>query len=496
MRSWKYFLLRCKVLQITWLFSISLQLAWSAFGQDVQIYVSSQAGDRIAVKPNLRFVDGVRVGQYNFNVDDAVNYQKIDGFGASLLEAGLICINDLPPMEQEKLLRALFDPKEGAGFSAMKTVIAGTDFMSAGPFYSYAPTPGDLHMQSFSISRDLGTNGLITFIRRARRFGNFVLQAPMDYPPDWMLVDVDTNQDINPKYYEALALYYLRYLQEYEKNGVFIDYLSLFNEPGIYTKIPYEHIRDLLRDHVGPLLQKAGVRTKIMLSEAPEREDAYHNYSIVLDDPAARQYVAAAPYHGYDFKNFEKIAELHTRYPDLPLWMTEVCWAYQAGAPKSVPLPRYDFEDGDFWGNQIFNDLEIGAAAWIYWNMILDEKGGPWSISYIHGNPDPNAQHPVVIVDRQTKRVTYTGLYYYLTHFSRFVRPGAIRMQTTGLYDGVRVISFRSPDGLIVSQLMNSRNWEANVNLISRGRLLPIKLPAISIATALWSPTTSGATVQ
>jgi glucosylceramidase len=488
MPSWKYLFRNWKVHLIALLLSMTLQLASSAFGQDVQVYISSKAGDRIVPKPPLRFVEGAGRSDYNFNINDGVTYQKMDGFGASMLEAGLICLNDLPPTQQEAVLRALFDPKEGAGFTAMKTVIAGTDFMSAGPFYTYAPTSGDVEMKNFSIARDLGTNGLITFIKRARRYGSFVLQAPMDYPPDWMLVHVDTNQDVDPKYYDALALYYLRYLQEYEKNGVFIDYLSLFNEPGVYTKISYEHIRDLLREHVGPLLQRAGVRTKIMLSEAPEREEAYRNYPVVLDDPATRKYVAIAPYHGYDFKGFDKIAEFHTRYPDIPTWMTEVCWAYEAGAPKSVPLPRYDFEDGDFWGNQIFNDLESGASAWIYWNMILDEKGGPWSISYTHGNPDPNAQHPVVIVDRQTKKVTYTGLYYYLTHFSKFVRPGALRVQTTGLYDGVRVITFRSSDGHMVSQLMNSRNWDVDVNLSSRGRRLAIKLPAMSITTALWSP--------
>jgi hypothetical protein len=87
--------------------------------------------------------------------------------------------------------------------------------------------------------------------------------------------------------------------------------------------------------------------------------------------------------------------------------MTEVCYAYEAGTPKSMSLPRYDFEDGDFWGTQIFNDLEAHASAWIYWNMILDEKGGPWSVSYVHGNPDPNIQHPVVIIDREKKKVTY-----------------------------------------------------------------------------------------
>jgi hypothetical protein len=50
-----------------------------------------------------------------------------------------------------------------------------------------------------------------------------------------------------------------------------------------------------------------------MLSEAPERDEAYKNYPIVLDDPAARKYVAAAPYHGYDFKDYSDIAKLHER---------------------------------------------------------------------------------------------------------------------------------------------------------------------------------------
>src|SRR5438105_7708065 len=337
-----------------------------AVSQDIQIFVSSQAGDRLTTKHPLHFEDKREPVSPAFEINDAVTYQKIDGFGASLLEAGLICINSLPLAEQEAVLRALFDPKEGAGFSAMKTVLASTDFMSAGPFYSYAPVQGDVAMKHFSIARDLGPNGLITFIKRARRYGNFVLQAPMDYPPDWMLFDVDTKQDVNPKYYDSLARYYLRYLQEYQKNGIFIDYLSLFNEPGVYTKIPYNHIRDLLRDHVGPLLDHSGLHTKIMLSEAPERDEAYQNYPIVLDDPAARKYVAGAPYHGYDFKDYAKIAKLHEKYHDIPLWMTEGCYAYEAGTPKSMSLPRYEFENGYFWGAQIFKDLEAHASAWTY----------------------------------------------------------------------------------------------------------------------------------
>jgi glucosylceramidase len=475
---------RCLVLFLAVFLLIS---CLETVAQNVQTFVSSKAGDRITPKPILRFEPDRDPRAADFEIDDVVSFQKIDGFGASFLEAGLICLNSLPLSQREAVLRSLFDPDKGAGFSAMKTVIASTDFMSAGPYYSYDDVRGDVSMTHFSIARDLGPNGLITFIKSARQYGKFVLQAPMDYPPDWMLFDVNKNQDVNPQYYDALARYYLRYLQEYEKHDVFIDYLSLFNEPDIYTKIPYNEIDALLRDHVGPLLKKEGVRTRIMMSEAPNREDAARNYPIVLDDPAARQYVSVAPYHGYDDKDWDKIVNLHRQYPDLPLWMTEVCYAYDAGTPKSMSLPRFDFDDGGYWGNQIFNDLEVDTSAWIYWNMILDEKGGPWSVSKIHGNPNPNVQHPIVIIDRRSKKVTYTGLYYYLAHFSKFVRPGAIRIKTAGSLDGVRVMAFKLPGGGIVTELMNSQKVDVEMRLKFHDRVLRLKLPAISITTALWN---------
>ncbi len=463
-----------------------------AFGQEVRIYVSSRAGDRITPKSPLRFEPRTESKDLVFRINDAVRYQTIAGFGASFLEAGMICLHSLEPAEQESVLRALFDPERGAGFSAMKTVIAGTDFMSAGPWYTYDETPGDVEMKHFTIARDLGPNGLIGYIKRARKYGRFVLQAPMDYPPDWMLFDVNKNQDINPRYFDALAHYYLRYLQEYEKNSIFIDYLSLFNEPGVYTKIPYTKIRDLLKNHVGPILEKEGLKTKIQLSEAPSRDDAYEHYPVALDDPGARKYVAALPYHGYDFKQFARMAEIHKRYPDLPLWMTEVCYAYEAGTPRTMPLPRYDFEDGDFWGNQIMSDLESYASAWIYWNMILDQNGGPWLVSPIHGDPDPNVQHPVVIIDRDKKKITYTGLYYYLAHFSKFVRPGAVRIETSGSHAGVRCAAFKDTGAGLVAQLINSRRADVEVRLDWRGRSLRLILPSISITTCLWRPPETG----
>jgi glucosylceramidase len=457
--------------------------------QQVQVFASSKAGDRLARKPSLRFEPGKPAASPTFRIDDSVTYQEIDGFGASFLEAGLVCLHSLPPGKQEEVLRALFDPGTGAGFTVMKTVMAATDFMSAGPFYSYDDTPGDTELKHFSIQRDLRPNGLITFIKRARKYGQFRLEAPMDYPPDWMLTTVEDrkHQDVNPRYYGALAQYYLRYLQEYQKHGVFIDYLSLFNEPGIYTKIPYESIRTLYKDHVAPLFQQAGVKTKLCFAEAEDRESAAANYPIVLDDPEARKFVPLLPFHGYRWKSSEPMTSLHKRYPDLKIWQTEVCYSYGSGTPPSMPLPRYDFLDGDFWGNLLVTDLEENSSAWIYWNMISDQTGGPWLVSEEHEDYPANIQHPVVIIDRKKQQVTYSGLYYYLAHFSKFVRPGSVRVDTQGSDEHVRVIAFKTPEGRLVAEVLNSQHVPATVHLAWHDCDLRVDLQPLSITTLQWS---------
>ena len=477
-----------KVLHLI-LFTLGSSLGFPAIGQEVAVYVTSKAGDRLAPKSPLHFVEKSARLESGFRLDDTTAHQKIDGFGASFLEAGSVCLQSLDASAQAAVLRALFDARQGAGFSAMKTAIGATDFQSAGPFYSYDDVPGDQKLLHFSIARDLEPTGLIPYIKRAHEYGNFVLQAPMDYPPDWMLMDLQKNQDVDPKYYDALALYYLRYVQEYQKQGVFVDYVSPFNEPGVYMKIPAEKIRDLIRQHLGPLFAKEHVETKIQVCDFGNRGDAAKSLPIILDDPNVRKYIRCISYHGYGFKDYHKIAALHDRYPALPIWMTEVDHSYGTDTPRSQPLPRYDYEDGDFWGSQIFSDLEAGASAWIYWNMILDEKGGPYLLSEVHGDGPDNYQHPVIVINRKTKQVTYTALYYYLAHFSKFVRPGAYRIRTEGAAEGVRCIAFKSPTGQMVAEVLNSQTRQVGTELRWRGKALGMALSPLSITTCLWKTT-------
>ncbi|HYK47954.1 MAG TPA: hypothetical protein VEV83_22405, partial [Parafilimonas sp.] len=130
----------------------------------VSVYVSSLAGDRLAKKPDIHFSRRENVSLPVIKVDDKIRYQKIEGFGATFNEAGMICLNALRVEDRAKVLQSLFDSVAGAGFSVMKSPIAACDFASAGPWYSYDETKDDTLMKHFSIERDLAPNGLITFI--------------------------------------------------------------------------------------------------------------------------------------------------------------------------------------------------------------------------------------------------------------------------------------------------------------------------------------------
>ncbi len=72
------------------------------YSQAINITISSLKGDRLTKHPQIRFES--LLPNADFLIDSNLKFQQIDGFGASFLEAGLLCLNDLPKDQQESLL--------------------------------------------------------------------------------------------------------------------------------------------------------------------------------------------------------------------------------------------------------------------------------------------------------------------------------------------------------------------------------------------------------
>jgi len=457
------------------------------------VYVSSRDGNRLTKRKNASFVIDTGSSMPMITVDEKKTYQTIEGFGATFNEAGMICLNSLSSAGKEKVLRSLFDYVSGSGFTLMKSPIAACDFASAGPWYSYNETTDDTLMAHFSIERDLGPNGLVTFIKAASRYGKFRIESPMDFAPNWMYYGLNKGQKhIQPKYYNALARYYSKYIEAYLKNGVHIDYLNLFNEADNewYSNVTYRVIASLIKNYVVPQLASDGLSVVIQFGETSNRPEATRKFPPILEDAELRRHINSLTVHGYDWNRFSTLTDLHNKFPDVPIWQTEVCYALPNNVPPNGPtrLPLYDFGDGEFWGNMIINDMKNWACAWIYWNMILDQNGGPWLVSIEHGDPDNNKQHPVVIINRNTRKVSYTGLYYYLTHFSKFVRPGAVRIEANGGSNNLNFVSFENMDHSIILNIINNGS-SSDCKIKWHNKTFVQKLSAHSITTFKWDVT-------
>ena len=142
--------------------------------------------------------------------------------------------------------------------------------------------------------------------------------------------------------------------------------------------------------------------------------------------------------------------------------------------------------------------MQAGASGWIYWNLALDSNGGPSLISPGHGDPRENKQHPVVIVDDNSFH--FTGLYFFLAHFSKFVRPGAVRVgvdESDALTSSVVAVAFEDApdedeDAGVTLQLVNSAKGKAHTVAVcaeidGSTWTANLTLPALSITTARWS---------
>jgi glucosylceramidase len=463
----------------------------SSNAERISVYASSSDGDRLTKQTDIIFTAVKESALPVITIKEDTLFQKIDGFGASFNEAGMICLNALSPDAREEVLKNLFDPKDGAGFSLMKSPLGSCDFASAGPWFSHNDTLGDTLMTNFSIGRDLGPNGQIAFIKAARKYGKFELETPMDFAPDWMYTDIKKgDKTIRKEYYSALALYLAKFVKSYAENNVTIDYLPVFNEPGCYSIITLKEIGELMKNHIGPLFKSEGLTTKLQLGQTMQRDEALRTFPPVLNDSSVSKWInGPVTFHGYDYLKFSELTELHKQLPGRQLWMTEICYAssncWPPGYKDLKALPKYEFSDGEFWGNMIVNDLKNWVSGWIYWNMILDQNGGPWLVSDEHGDPNPNIQHPVVIVNRENKRVDYTGLYYYLAHFSKFVRPGAFRINCTGGSSSLNFVGFLNSDNSIVLNVINNGD-ETDCKILFGNKMAIQKLKEHSITTLKW----------
>ncbi|MFA5989605.1 MAG: glycoside hydrolase family 30 beta sandwich domain-containing protein [Sphingomonas sp.] len=430
----------------------------------------------LAQQASLRFGASPASGQ-SIIVDPAQRYQSMVGFGAAMTDASAFLINQrMTSAQRRALLRDLFDRPAGIGLNFMRLTLGSSDFSQA--HYSYDDQPAgqrDPGLRHFSIAP--ARRDILPLARAVRRINpTIAIMATPWSPPGWMKTsDSLIRGSLRDGSAQDFAAYLRRSVLAFGQAGVPIDYLSLQNEPD-FEPADYPGMRLsaaqrawLIGAFVGPALQRSAPRTKIL--EWDHNWDKPDQPLLALADPVAARFISGVGWHCYA-GDAEAQKLVHDLHPKKDSFFTEC-----SGGEWAKPWP-------DSWP-WLMQNVMIGATRnWargiLLWNLALDEHHGP------HLGGCGNCRG-VVTIDSQTGAVSRNPEYYALAHFSRFVLPGATRIESTAAIGTVRSVAFINPDNSRVLILFNNGEQDTPVSVQERGgRSFDYRLPPRAAATFRW----------
>jgi glucosylceramidase len=464
------------------LFSAGYSLqAFSTDGKTVSIYTTASDSDlRMTLTDTLSFApaDQPLESEVAVFVNPDKTFQTFWGIGAAITDASAEVFAKLPESKQEEFLKAYYDTEEGIGYTLARVPIHSCDFSSGS--FTYV-SDQDKELRTFSIEPDREFR--IPLIKKAIEAagGELPLYASPWSPPAFMK---DNNNMLRggkllPEYHDSWALYYTKFIKAYEREGMPIWGVTLQNEPMavqrwescIYTA---EEERDFLKDHLGPIMEREGLGDKNIVVWDHNRDLITHRANTIFDDPEASKYAWGIGFHWYEvwaggeymYDNLDRINE---SYPDKKLLFTEGC-------VEGFDAEKYQhWANGERYGQSMINDFNEGTVGWTDWNILLDETGGP--------NHVGNYCFAPVHADTQTGELIYTPSYYYIGHFSKFIRPNAKRVSTVASRSHLLTTSFVNEDGTLATVVMNQSDEEISYELFVDNEAVEATIPPHSIQT-------------
>ena len=482
--------------------NICIMMGFNSQAQNtqVQIFETSASGNSLtAIKPLTANTNSIEI-----NIHPQEKFQKITGFGGSFTQSTAYLMYKLSAANRKKIINAYFS-ENGANYSLTRTHINSCDFSTHQ--YAYNTTDGDTTLQQFDISEDL--KGIIPMIQEAKKIskeGFKIIATPWTAPP-WMK---DNNKWVGgkllPKYYDTWALYFSKYFDTYKKLGINFWGITVENEPhgngNNWESMLFspKEMTDFVEFHLGPKLEKDGYGKIKILGYDQNRAGLQEWVDEMYRSTNSAKYFAGTAIHWYEstYDYFgDALQYAHKKNPTKHLINTEACidsevpkwkddnwyWSKEATDwgwdwasekekhlhPKYVPVFRY--------ATDIIGCLNNYVDGWVDWNMVLNKQGGP--------NWFKNWCAAPVLVDEENDEVYFTPLFYTMSHFSKFIRPGAARIGFTNPDKDLMVTAAQNIDGSIAVVVFNQTEQIKNISLTLNKQVTNIQISAKAIQTII-----------
>lgn len=443
---------------------------------NITIY-QSNGEEELFVKKTVQQLSSVspKAKMNTVTIDEDQTYQEMDGFGASFTDSSAYLIHQiLEPEQRVELMTNLFDPKDGIGLSVLRNPMGASDY--ARDFYSYNDLPAgetDVELERFSIAHD--EEDIIPLLQEAIRLNPEIkLMGSPWSPPGWMKTSESMiGGELKQQFYSVYADYFVRYIQAYAASGLPIYAVTPQNEalysPGHYPgmiMLP-EAQSDFIKNHLKPQFVKHSIDTKIFCYDHNWDEPDYPR--TVLKQANAE--VDGVAWHWYGGMPSTQ-SEVFDAFPDKEVHFTE------GSGGEWIPPFEQAFSNVVRTGIEILRNY---SKSLVLWNMALDEQNGPTVPGF-----GKSTCRGIVTINQQTKELTYTLDYYALAHFSKCIRPKAMRIASSSSNELIRSVAFKNTDGSMAIVLFNNGEESENVALKLQGAdILSFQLESKSVISIM-----------
>lgn len=409
---------------------------------DANIWLTDPSSDILFQEQNK-----ITFSRSNFSVpvieiNPEVSYQEMDGFGFTLTQGSAKHLLGMTEEARAALLQELFgDGANDIRINYLRLTIAASDLNeTVFSYHDLEEGEEDPLLEKFDLGPD--RQDVIPVLKEIIAINpDIKLMGSPWSPPAWMKDNKDTRGgSLLPEYYEAYALYFVKYIQQMAEEGIIIDAITVQNEPLHPGNNPSllmlpEQQAEFIKNHLGPMFEKNGIQTKIIIYDHnADRPD----YPIsILDDPEAKKYIDGSAFHLYGGK-IEALSEVHLAHPDKNLYFTEQ-WI---GAPGNLP--------GDLeWHvkNLIIGASRNWAKTVLEWNLSSAPDLRPFT-------DRGGCSLCLGAVTIKINQVYRNPAYYIIAHASKFVDAGSLRIDSNEP-EGLANIAFQRPDGKIVLIVLN-----------------------------------------
>jgi glucosylceramidase len=444
----------------------------------VNIFQSTEEGAMLESAGQTVFERDPAAENRVINLYPDVGYQEIIGFGAAFTETSAYQFSRMSAESKAKIIQAYFDPTEGLGYNFCRTHIHSCDFSLSR--YTYVDDE-DKELKTFSIDRD--RKYIVPFIKAAKKAvgDDLLLFASPWSPPAWMKNNEDMCHGgrLLDEYYKTWAQYFVRYFEEYQKEGIPFFALTVQNEAFawqtwescVYTaKEEAVFVTQFLK----PALKAAGFNDiKIMIWDH-NKERIYERARDSFAVPGAKDDIWGVAFHWYSGRHFNALAMTHNAFPDKPLILTEYNIGGSVG--ETAPMPHTSWKGVELCATELIGDFNNHMAAESMWNLLVDEAGGPY-----HDRPGGCAAQ--IVANSEKDELIFEPTYYAVGHFSRFVKRGAVRIGTSCFSHSIDLTAFKNPNGDLVAVVLNHGPETEKFRLRIEGITAPVELPGRSLTT-------------